>query len=241
MTTIVEVGASASPRLSVPGFRWPARPQAPGPWGRRRPSPWVEKACALWLPESVCASQWHVLWEPPAAGMPVEWEFIFQPLPGSRGKAGAWGTCPSPTSKLGEAPCFHVPESGVRGAPTKPWPPGWCPHVGLGSHIPSFSNHLSLGLILNIYIFLEGCPFHWSSSMCDSSWSRGTLMFWGNLLSPEAPSCPDRICTPPRPPSQRLTDGQLSASLASFGFPNENTNEILKHKSNFPLYFFLPF
>lgn len=87
---------------------------------------------------------------------------------GSGGNSGARDTCPSSASKLGEAPCFHVPESGLRGAPTKPLPLVGAPHVGLGSHVLSFSNHLSLGLILNIYIFLESCPFHWSK-MYDSS------------------------------------------------------------------------
>lgn len=66
-------------------------------------------------------------------------------------------------------------------------------------------------------------------------------MFWEISSLPEVPFFPDRICTPPCPLSQRLADDELSESLASFGFPSENTSEILKHKSNFPLYFSLPF
>ena len=166
MTRTVEVGASVSPWLSVRGRRWPPWPQAPGPQGRRRPSPWVEKATALWLPESVCCVSVARALAAPSSRDTGHVSSSSRLSRGSGRNTGARDMCPCSASKLGEAPkvCEGHPQTHclLVGAP----------HVGLGSHVLSFSNHLSLGLILNVYIFLESCLFHWSAKMCGSSCTR---------------------------------------------------------------------
>ena len=166
MTRTVEVGASVSPRLSVPGFRWPARPQAPGPWWGRRPSPWVKKATACSSQKaSVCLSG-TCSGSPQLQGrLPASpWGQVGMQGPGTR-------VLPPPASS-GRCPASTLQNQVCEGHPQNRCLLLGTPHVGLGSHIPSFSNHLPLGLILNIYIFLDSCPFHWSFKMCDSSCTR---------------------------------------------------------------------